>query len=213
MVRCGFTQLIETFKHIRTTRRVFLFLVAYWFYIDGVDTIIRMAVDYGMSIGLEASDLIKALLMTNFIGFPAALAFGWIAKHTGAKRGIYLAIAVYLGVTIWATFMSQRWEFYVLAGIIGLVQGGIQALSRSYYTRLIPPNKSAEFFGFYNMLGKFAVVIGPLLISVAVMGANAAGVSSETASRVSIGSIALLFVVGGGLLYFVRIPNPPEARI
>ncbi|MFC1764874.1 MFS transporter [Planctomycetota bacterium] len=206
MVRAGLTQLASTFKHIRASRTIFLFLLAYWFYIDGVDTIIRMAVDYGMSIGLASSDLIKALLLTNFIGFPAALAFGWIGKRSGAKRGIYIAICVYLGVTIWATFMSHRWEFYVLAAIIGLVQGGIQALSRSYFTRLIPSDKAAEFFGFYNMLGKFAVVIGPLLVGVVGWAVYQLGAPTELASRMSIASVALLFIVGGALLFHVRTP-------
>lgn len=204
MLRAGLIQLGSTFRHIRASRTVFLFLIAYWFYIDGVDTIIRMAVDYGLSIGLASGDLIKALLLTNFIGFPAALFFGWLGKRCGAKKGIFAAIAVYLGVTIWAAFMKSRLEFYLLAVVIGLVQGGIQALSRSYYTRLIPKDKAAEFFGFYNMLGKFAVVIGPLLIGVVGLAAEKAGFSSDTASRLGIVSIALLFVLGAVCLFFVR---------
>ncbi len=204
MLRAGITQLTETFRHIRASRAVFLFLIAYWFYIDGVDTIIRMAVDYGLSIGLDSSDLIKALLLTNFIGFPSALAFGWLSKRCGAKQGIFVAIGLYLVVTVWAAFMHTRTEFYLLAVTIGLVQGGIQALSRSYYARLIPPDKAGEFFGFYNMLGKFAVVIGPLLVAGTGMLASQVVTDSEVASRIGIASIAVLFVVGGICLFFVR---------
>jgi UMF1 family MFS transporter len=209
MIRAGFDQLGGTFREIRNTRVVFLFLIAYWFYIDGVDTIIRMAVDYGMSIGLPESGLIKALLITNFIGFPAAIAFGWIGKTLGARQGIFIAIGVYMGVTLWAAFMRSAWEFYMLAVTIGLVQGGIQALSRSYYARLIPVDKSAEFFGFYNMLGKFAVVIGPMLISAVVFAAKRMGATPDTASRLSISSILILFSIGAVLLYYVRPAAPP----
>ncbi|MCK4587840.1 MAG: MFS transporter, partial [Gammaproteobacteria bacterium] len=155
VARAGYTQLIETFKDLRQLRIVFLFLLAYWLYIDGVDTIIRMAVDYGLSIGLEQNHLIIALLITQFVGFPAALGFGMLAKKLGpggegAKRGILLAISVYIVITFGAFFMNTSREFYILAVTIGLVQGGVQALSRSLYARLIPSAKSAEFFGFYN---------------------------------------------------------------
>jgi MFS transporter, UMF1 family len=209
MIRAGFDQLGGTFREIRNTRVVFLFLIAYWFYIDGVDTIIRMAVDYGINIGLPESGLIKALLITNFVGFPAALAFGWIGKTLGARQGIFITIGIYMGVTLWATFMRSTWEFYMLAVTIGLVQGGIQALSRSYYARLIPVDKSAEFFGFYNMLGKFAVVIGPMLISAVVFIANHMGATPDMASRLSIGSVSILFAIGAVLLYFVRPESMP----
>ena len=211
MIRAGFEQIQTTFREIRQTRVVFLFLIAYWFYIDGVDTIVRMAVDYGMSIGLPESGLIKALLITNFIGFPAALAFGWIGKRLGARLGIFIAIGVYIVVTIWASFIRTAPEFYALAVIIGLVQGGVQALSRSYYARLIPADKSAEFFGFYNMLGKFAVVIGPLLMGGVGLAARRVGASSDTASRVSIGSIVILFAVGAVLLCKGRPEATEEA--
>jgi len=209
MLRAGLTQLAETFRHIRASRAVLLFLIAYWFYIDGVDTIIRMAVDYGMSIGLDSSDLIKALLLTNFIGFPSAIAFGWLSKRCGAKQGIFVAIVIYLFVTVWAAFMRTRTEFYLLAMTIGLVQGGIQALSRSFYARLIPPDKAGEFFGFYNMLGKFAVVIGPALVAVTGLLASRVVADSDVASRIGIASIVILFIIGGTCLYFVR-PEPAE---
>ena len=191
----GFKQLKITFNNIKKLRMVLLFLCAYWLYIDGVDTIVRMAVDYGMSIGFESTDLITALLITQFVGFPAAIGFGYLAHYIGTKRGILIGIAVYLFVTIWASQIQDVSEFYLLAIIIGLVQGGVQALSRSFYARIIPENRAAEFFGFYNMLGKFAAVLGPIMMGV---------VSVLTQSpRLSILSISFLFIAGGILLYYV----------
>lgn len=191
----GFKQLKTTFHNIRQLRMVLLFLCAYWLYIDGVDTIVRMAVDYGMSLGFESSHLITALLITQFVGFPAAIAFGYLAHAIGTKRGILIGISVYLFVTIWAAQIQDVSEFYILAIIIGLVQGGVQALSRSFYARIIPQNRAAEFFGFYNMLGKFAAVLGPIMVGV---------VSLLTQSpRLSILSISILFISGGILLYYV----------
>ncbi|MCK4675254.1 MAG: MFS transporter, partial [Gammaproteobacteria bacterium] len=147
----GIGQLINTLKKVNQLRTVGLFLLAYWLYIDGVDTIVRMAVDYGLAIGLDGSDLLLALLMTQFIGFPATLGFGYLGERIGAKTGIMFAIAVYLAVTIFAYRMNTIEGFYILAAVIGLVQGGIQCLSRSLYARIIPKSQSAEFFGFYNM--------------------------------------------------------------
>lgn len=203
VMRSGYQQLIDTFHHLRQLKVVMLFLVAYWLYIDGVDTIVRMAVDYGLSIGLQQTDLITALLITQFVGLPSTIAFGWLAQRLGsdgqgAKRGILLGLAVYVLATIGAFFMDSSAEFYALAVTIGLVQGGVQALSRSYYARLIPTDKSAEFFGFYNMLGKFAAVLGPLMIG---------AVSLSTGShRWGMFSIVVLFVLGGWLLMKVTVP-------
>jgi UMF1 family MFS transporter len=160
----GFRQLKRTFNEIKKLKIVSLFLLGYWCYIDGVDTITRMAVDYGLSLGFEANNLVVALLITQFVGFPCAVAFGKIGEKFGAKTGIYIGIAVYVGVCIWAYRMKNVTEFYVLAVSVGLVLGGIQSLSRSFYSRIIPKNKAAEYFGFYNMLGKSAAVIGPALM-------------------------------------------------
>ncbi|MBN2126047.1 MAG: MFS transporter [Deltaproteobacteria bacterium] len=210
----GIRQLFGTLVRIRHARTVFLFLAAYWFYIDGVDTIIRMAVDYGMAIGFEWKDLVAALLIVQFVGFPAALAFGKLGQGWGVRKGIYLALCVYLVATLWGAMMTQRHEFYVLALMIGLVQGGIQALSRSYYSRLIPLRQSGEFYGFYNMMGKFAAIIGPALMGIVGLGARRvllpetptpeeAAWAGQLASRLSLVSVALLFVAGGIILYFV----------
>jgi len=210
----GFTQLRETFGRIRHMKTVLLFLCAYWLYIDGVDTIIRMAVDYGMSLGFEVNDLLLALLVTQFVGFPAALAFGRIGQRLGPRKGIYIAIGVYVAATFWGIGMTRKEEFYVLAVVIGLVQGGIQALSRSYYARLIPPDKPAEFFGFYNMLGKFAAIIGPVLVGgVGLFMRRLLMPPSPTeadmiqvgalAARWSMASVLILFAAGAILLHFV----------
>jgi UMF1 family MFS transporter len=210
----GFRQFIGTFKKARHLKTAFLFLLAYWFYIDGVDTIIRMAVDYGMSIGFEANDLIMALLLVQFIGFPAALLFGKLGQRWGVRNGIYLAIGVYAFITVWGVMMTRKWEFYALAIFIGCVQGGIQALSRSYYSRLIPKEQSAEFYGFYNMLGKFAVIFGPALMGVVGLSTKSIMMPAsptpeqiaavgQLASRCSIASILILFLIGAVLLYFV----------
>jgi len=203
-VAAGFKQFGNTFRKIRHLRVLFLFLIAYWLYIDGVDTIIRMAVDYGISIGFEASALIIALLITQFVGFPAALVFGHLGKKWDVKKSIYVAIGVYLLVTIYGSMMTREVEFYVLAVVIGLVQGGIQALSRSYYSRLIPKNQSGEFYGFYNMLGKFAAIVGPVLIGVVgLIAHDGFGLTENLSSRISIASVSILFVIGGILLFLV----------
>jgi UMF1 family MFS transporter len=165
-------------------------------YIDGVDTVIHMAVDYGLSLGIGRDDLILALLITQFTGFPAALVFGWVGGIFGPKAGILLGLAIYVLVTVAAAIMSTATEFYYLAFAIGLAQGGVQALSRSMFARMIPPGRSAEFFGFYNMLGKFAAIIGPLMMGwVGVLTGN---------PRAGILSLLLLFAAGSLLLILVR---------
>lgn len=191
----GVKQIRQTFREIRNLKMVFLFLAAYWLYIDGVDTIIRMATDYGKRLGFDDANLILALLITQFVGFPAAILYGKFGEKFGTKRALLLAVSIYIGVTVYGYSMDNVREFYILAITVGLVQGGIQSLSRSLYARIIPGNKSAEFFGFYNMLGKLAAVLGPLLMAI---------VSQLTGSpRLSILSIIILFVAGGTLLMFV----------
>ncbi|NQV29909.1 MAG: MFS transporter [Candidatus Marinimicrobia bacterium] len=214
LIKAGFQQYLDTWKKIKHLQTVSLFLAAYWFYIDGVDTIIRMAVDYGMSIGFESTDLIIALLITQFVGFPAAIIFGRLGEKWGVRKSIYLGIFSYIIITFWGVMMTKPIEFYSLAIAIGLVQGGIQALSRSYYSRLIPKGQEGEFYGFYNMLGKFAAILGPLLIG--VVGLTIKGTLGplantpeqlqaigQVASRWGIGSVVLLFVIGAILFKFV----------
>nr|WP_282096946.1 MULTISPECIES: MFS transporter [unclassified Guyparkeria] len=193
----GFRDLYATYRDIRQYRVVWLFLVSYWLYIDGVDTVVRMAVDFGLSIGFDSQDLIVAILITQFVGFPAALLFGLLGERIGPKAGILIALGVYLLVTVWAYFMHQVQEFYMLAVVIGLVQGGVQSLSRSLYARIIPTDKAGQFFGFYNMMGKFAAVIGPGLIGTVAF--------LTDSSRLGILSVIVLFVAGALLLWRVDV--------
>ena len=191
-IQMGWIQLIQTFDEIRNMKVVGTFLLAYFFYIDGVDTIIKMAVDYGMSLNFSGESLIIALLIVQFVAFPAALIYGQMASKVGIKTAIMIGIIAYSFITFLGYFITKAWHFYVLAILIGLFQGGIQALSRSLYTRIIPAEKSAEFFGFYNMLGKFAAIIGPALMGT---------ISLVTGSaRLGILSILLLFILGAFFL-------------
>ena len=191
-IQMGWIQLIQTFDEIRNMKVVGTFLLAYFFYIDGVDTIIKMAVDYGMSLNFSGESLIIALLIVQFVAFPAALIYGQLSSKVGIKTAIMIGIIAYSFITFLGYFITKAWHFYVLAILIGLFQGGIQALSRSLYTRIIPAEKSAEFFGFYNMLGKFAAIIGPALMGT---------ISLVTGSaRLGILSILLLFILGAFFL-------------
>ena len=194
-ISLGFRQLVNTFYQLKQFKITGLFLIAYWFYIDGVDTIVKMAVDYGMSIGFNSSTLMTALLMVQFIAFPAALGYNWVAMKIGTKEAVMTAIFAYIIITILGYFMKSETHFYILAILIGLFQGGIQALSRILFSRIIPKSHAAEFFGFFNMLGKFAAVIGPLLIgSVTILTGSA---------RLGILSIIVLFICGAFLLMLV----------
>jgi len=194
-----FRTTLDAFKTVFSNPQTRLFLIAYWIYIDGVDTIIRMAVDYGMALGFETGDLIQALLITQFVGFPAAIIYGFIGQKVGAKISIMAGIGVYILITWLGYNLRSTQDFYMLAIMIGLVQGGVQAMSRSYFTRMIPRGQAAEYFGIYNMLGKSAAIIGPLLMG---------GVALITENhRYSILSVMLLFVVGALVLASVKTPE------
>lgn len=204
-IRAGGRELLGTVRQLRSERTLVWFLLAYWFYIDGVNTIMKMAVDYGLSIGLEQGSLIAALLLVQFVGFPAALGFGWLGQRSGPRTGIFIAIAVYCGAALYAYVLDSELEFFALAVVIGLVQGGIQSLSRSLYGRLVPPGRAGEFFGFYNMMGKAAAVLGPLLTgTVALLTGD---------PRLAIVSIVILFVLGAAFLTRVRLDAAARAGI
>ncbi len=166
-IRAAYGELKATMLEVRKYRNVVIFLAAYWLYIGGVFTVIFMAVNFGQRLGFDDQDLVMALLITNFIGFPATLLYGAIAQRFGPKLGIYIALLVYIGACMWAITMTEVREFYIMAIIIGLVQGGVQGLSRSLYASLIPSDQPGEFFGFYSMVTKFAHVLGPAMVAVA----------------------------------------------
>lgn len=175
-------------RELKRHRALLFFLLAFLLYNDAVNTIVKMAVDYGMSIGLADTDLIKALLLVQFIGFPSAIAFGRMEP----VKGIWLCLIGYLAVTVYAYFLNSAAEFYAVAAVIGLIQGGIQALSRSYYARLVTPEESAKYFGFFNMIGRFSSIFGPFLVGL---------IGTATGNpRAGILVLTLFFAAGGLLL-------------
>jgi len=198
----AFKAVASTLREIKKHKRVAIFLIAYWLYIDGVDTIVRMAVAYGSDIGLNASSMITALLLTQFVGFPATLVFGIYADKIGFKKILTIGISIYILVTFYAYYMTTALEFYILAGTVGLVQGGVQAISRSFFSTIIPMNKEAQFFGFYNLVGKSAVFLGPVLVSwVALIFGNP-----------RFGILSLLFLLVPGLVLLWMVPDKELAR-
>ena len=197
VVTAAFTNLLNTAKSVRNYKKVVIFLLAYFLYMDGVDTIIRMATSYGSDIGLSASSMISALLLTQFVGFPATLIFGFYADKFGYKESLTFAIVVYICVVLFSSQMDTATEFFIVAGIIGLVQGGVQAISRSYFSNLIPQDKAAEFFGFYNFIGKSSVFLGPFMVS---------GIALLTGSP-SIGILSLLILFIPGLILLWKVPD------
>ncbi len=194
-VKKGLNITINTVRSFKKLKTIALFLVAYWLYIDGVDTIIRMAVNYGTSLNFPSESLIIALLITQFVAFPSALLYSSFGNKIGVKKALQVAIGAYTIIAILGYFMTTPLHFYLLAIVIGLFQGGIQALSRSYYTRLIPKERSAEFFGFFNMLGKFAAIIGPLLM----------GIVTLVTGNVRSGIISLVALFALGFILLKRV--------
>jgi UMF1 family MFS transporter len=193
----AFANLLNTARSIKKYKSAVIFLLAYFLYMDGVDTIIRMATSYGSDIGLSATSMIQALLLTQFIGFPATLVFGYYADKFGYKYSLSFAIIVYIFVVLFSAQMDTALEFYVVASVVGLVQGGVQAISRSFFSTLIPENKAAEFFGFYNFIGKSSVFIGPFMVS---------GIALLTESP-NLGILSLLILFIPGLILLWKVPS------
>lgn len=186
--KMAFGRLKSTFIHIRKYRELWKFLLAFWLYNDGIGTIIRMATIYGREVGIGQTDLIGALLLTQFVGIPFALIFARIAGKITAKKGIYLALIVYICITFYGYFLDSALDFWILAGIVGMVQGGAQALSRSLYGAMVPEGKSAEFFGFFGVSSKFAAIIGPTVFAYTGQ--------LTGSSRYGILAVAFFFILG-----------------
>ncbi len=199
----AFSRLGATLRDIRRYRELATFIAAFWLYNDGIGTIIKMATIYGTEIGIGQTDLIGALLLTQFIGIPFSLLFGKLAKRTGTKRSIYIALAVYTVISILGYFMTEAWHFWVLAAMVGLVQGGSQALSRSLFGVMVPKAKTAEFYGFYDISSKFAGIVGPAVF--ALVG------QITGSSRLSILSLVVFFVVG--MLILTRVNEAEGIRV
>jgi UMF1 family MFS transporter len=198
-IRAAYSELRSTVQRISQYRNVMIFLSAYWLYIGGVFTVIFMAVNYGQRLGFEDSDLVLALLIANFVGFPATLVYGFLAHRFGAKKGLYFALLAYIGACLWAIQMTEVREFYIMSVVIGMVQGGVQGLSRSVYATLIPADQPGEFFGFYSMTTKFAHVLGPAMVAIAAM-------LSDDPKWVLL-ALMPMFLAGAFLLALVRMPS------
>jgi UMF1 family MFS transporter len=193
----SFGDVYQTLIEVKKYKNVAIFLLAYWFYMDGIDTIVRMATAYGTDIGLEASSMITALLLTQFVAFPSTLIFGYFADQVGFKKILSFGILIYILISIFASQITTDTGFYIIAIVVGLVMGGVQAVSRAYFSSIIPENKEAQFFGFYNLVGKSAVVAGPALVAWISVIFNT--------PRAGILSLLILFIPGLFLLWMV--PN------
>jgi UMF1 family MFS transporter len=196
-VRAAFVRLGETFGELRSFRQAFLMLVAFLIYNDGIQTIIKMATAYGTEIGIGQGALIAAILLVQFVGVPCSFLFGTLAGRIGAKRGVLVGLVVYTGISILGYFMRTATHFFLLAVLVGLVQGGTQALSRSLFAAMVPPHKSGEFFGFFSVFEKFAGIFGPLFFAVAI--------SLTGSSRAAILTVIAFFAVGAAVLAAVDV--------
>jgi UMF1 family MFS transporter len=199
----AFVRLGETFRELRGYRQAFLMLVAFLIYNDGIQTIIKMATAYGTEIGIGQSSLIGAILLVQFVGIPCSVLFGMLAGRIGAKQAIFFGLLAYTAISVLGYFMKNATHFFILAGLVGMVQGGTQALSRSLFASMIPPHKSGEFFGFFSVFEKFAGIFGPLIFAgtIAVTGS----------SRNAILSVIGFFAVGAALLSLVDVAEGQRA--
>jgi UMF1 family MFS transporter len=199
----GVKRLMETFRELRRYRDAFIFLLAFLLYNDGIQTMIRMATIYGTAIGLPESAMITALLLTQFIGVPCAFAFGALASRIGAMTAIYAGLGVYVMITLLGYFMTTAVHFFALAVLVGMVQGGTQALSRSVFASMIPRHKSSEFFAFFSVFERYAGVLGPAIFAYVI--------ARSGSGRSAILAVAVFFIVGGAILAFVNVENGRRA--
>jgi UMF1 family MFS transporter len=191
-IRVALTRVRETFQELRGYRHAFLMLVAFLLYNDGIQTIIRMASIYGAEIGIDRNAQIAAFVVVQFTGIPCSFLFGAAADRIGPKQALYFALAVYVGISTLGYFMTTTWQFFALAFLVGTVQGGSQALSRSMFARMIPKHKSSEYFGFFSVFEKFAGIAGPALF--------AGSVTLFGSSRSAVLSVILFFIAGALVL-------------
>jgi UMF1 family MFS transporter len=196
-IRMAFVRLGETFRELRGYRQAFLMLLAFLVYNDGIQTIIKMATAYGTELGIDQSALIGAILLVQFVGIPCSFLFGMLAGRIGAKRALFLGLLAYTAISILGYYMKTATHFYVLAGLVGMVQGGTQALSRSLFASMIPQHKSGEFFGFFSVFEKFAGIFGPLIF--------AGTIAATGSSRNAILSVIGFFAVGAAILALVDL--------
>ena len=187
-IRQSFARIGHTIRHLHEDRQVFWFLLAFFCYIDGVYTIIDMATAYGTALGLDTTGLLLALLLTQVVAFPSALVFGRLSTNHPSTQLIPACIAAYAGIALFAFFLTQQWQFWVLAVAVGMFQGGVQALSRSHFAKIIPPEKSGEYFGLFDICGKGASFLGTMIVSV--------GSQLTGSANVGVGSLIVLFVIG-----------------
>ena len=204
-VLVAFVRLFETFRELRGYRQAFLMLLAFLIYNDGIQTIIKMATAYGTEIGIGQSALIGAILVVQFVGIPCSFLFGMVAGRIGAKRALFLGLLAYTAISVLGYYMRTATHFYVLAGLVGMVQGGTQALSRSLFASMIPPHKSGEFFGFFSIFEKFAGIFGPLIF--------AGTIAATGSSRNAILSVIGFFAVGAAILALVDVGEGQRAAI
>ncbi|HUF34905.1 MAG TPA: MFS transporter [Gemmatimonadales bacterium] len=202
-VRVAFGRLAETFRELRGYRQAFLMLLAFLIYNDGIQTIIKMATAYGTEIGIGQGALIAAILLVQFVGIPCSFLFGMLAGRIGAKQAIFVGLSAYTAISILGYFMTSATHFFVLAGLVGMVQGGTQALSRSLFASMIPQHKSGEFFGFFSIFEKFAGIFGPLIF--------AGTIAATGSSRNAILSVIGFFAVGAAILSLVDIDEGRRA--
>lgn len=187
-IQQSFARIGHTIRHLHEDKQVFWFLLAFFCYIDGVYTIIDMATAYGTALGLDTTGLLLALLVTQIVAFPSALIFGRLSSKYPSTTLIPVCIAAYAGISVFAFFLTQQWQFWVLAVIVGMFQGGVQALSRSHFAKITPPEKSGEYFGLFDICGKGASFLGTMIVSV--------GSQLTGSANVGVGSLIVLFIIG-----------------